>query len=127
MSTPAAVLFDCDGVLVDSEGLVHAAVAAELTALGWAMDADQARHLFLGLAWPDMRPLVETRLGPLPAEWEEDFARRIAALLASQAVPVAGAPAAVERIAQAAPVAVCSNSSRAELVIKLERTGLAPL
>ena len=55
---PQAVLFDCDGVLADSEMLVNAIVAEQLTALGWPMSAAEARQTFLGLALPDMVPRI---------------------------------------------------------------------
>jgi beta-phosphoglucomutase-like phosphatase (HAD superfamily) len=40
----SAVLFDCDGVLADTEMVVNQLVSAELSALGWVMNAEQARH-----------------------------------------------------------------------------------
>ena len=43
MKTPAAVLFDCDGVLADSEALVNAIVADQLTTLGWPMTPSESR------------------------------------------------------------------------------------
>ena len=55
---PAAVLFDCDGVLADSEGLVNRIVAEDLTARGWRISADEARETFLGLAGFAHRDLV---------------------------------------------------------------------
>ncbi len=124
---PAAVLFDCDGVLADTEWLVNTLVAAELTARGWPMDAHAAREAFLGMAWPAMRPMVEARTGPLPAAWEADFSQRIAELLARETVPVDGALEALRAVAARVPVAVASNSSRGELATKMERLGLASL
>ena len=43
MIRPSAVLFDCDGVLVDSEGLVNRILAEELTGRGWAISAPFSR------------------------------------------------------------------------------------
>ncbi len=122
--TPKAVLFDCDGVLADTEMLVNRLVATELTARGWAMDAHQARQAFLGMAWPDMRPLIEARTGALPRDWEDDFSRRITTLLAAETLPIPGAIAALRAIAAKVPVAVASNSSRRELATKMARLGL---
>ncbi len=121
---PAAVLFDCDGVLADTEMLVNQLVATELSARGWVMDAHAARHAFLGMAWPDMRPLVEARTGPLPEGWEEDFSRRITRLLEEETMPIPGAIAALHQVAARLPVAVASNSSRRELAMKMERLAL---
>lgn len=122
-----AVLFDCDGVLADTELLVNQLVAVELTARGWVMDAAEARRQFLGLAWPDIRPLVEARTGPLPPGWEQGFGHRIAELLARETMPVDGALDAVRHVAARLPVAVASNSSREELATKMARLGLAEL
>lgn len=124
---PAAVLFDCDGVLADTEMLVNRLVATELSARGWVMDVHQARREFLGMAWPDMRPLVEARTGPLPVGWEEDFSRRITALLTSETLPITGALEALRIVAGRLPVAVASNSSRRELAVKMQRLGLVEL
>lgn len=120
-----AVLFDCDGVLADTEWMVNQLVAAELTARGWSMTAAEARQHFLGLAWPAMRPLVEERTGPLDPGWERAFGHKIAELLARETLPVEGALDAVRQVAARVPVAVASNSSREELATKMARLGLA--
>ena len=125
---PRAVLFDCDGVLADTEALVNRIVAADLTARGWRLSGDQARETFLGMALPDMLPMIEARVGALPARWAHDLSYRIAATLQAEAAPVPGAIEAVQAVVAAGlAVAVASNSGRAELISKLERLGLAAL
>lgn len=122
---PAAVLFDCDGVLADSEAVVNAIVAEALSALGWPMTAAEAQHAFLGLALPDMVPRIEARVGPLPDEWSWDLSRRIAAAMADRTMAIPGAIEAVLRVAAAGvPVACASNSARLELAVKLRGLGL---
>jgi len=122
--TPAAVLFDCDGVLADTELVVNRLVATELTARGWVMDAHEARAQFLGMAWPDIRPLVEARTGPLPVGWEDDFSHRINRMLEAETLAIPDAIEALHAIAARLPVAVASNSSRLELSTKMQRLGL---
>lgn len=124
---PVAVLFDCDGVLADSEPVVNALVAAHLSALGWPMTAHEAREAFLGLSLPAMVPLVEARLGrPLPPGWPAAFSARIAARMAEGDVPaIPGAAEAVRAlVAAGVPVACASNSGRGELAAKLRALGL---
>jgi HAD superfamily hydrolase (TIGR01509 family) len=122
------VLFDCDGVLADSEGLVNRIVAANLTARGWRLSPDQARETFLGMALPDMLPMIEARVGPLPPRWAWELSQAISGALIEGLDPVPGALAALRAVAAAGlPVAVASNSSRAELRAKLGRLGIGGL
>lgn len=123
---PAAVLFDCDGVLADSEGLINALVAADLTARGWAISAEACREHFLGMHAEAMIPVIEARTGPLPADWLPRLGHDIAEALRGALRPIPGAPAAVAAVRAAGiPVAVASNSGREELTAKLETLGLA--
>jgi len=123
---PAAVLFDCDGVLADSEALVNRMIAVDLTARGWPLTAEQAGETFLGMALPDMLPMIEARVGPLPARWSHDLSRRISAMLLEEVEAVPGALAAVAAVRAAGiALAVASNSGRAELLSKIGKLGLA--
>lgn len=119
-----AVLLDCDGVLADSESLVNEIVARALTARGWAMSAEEAEHEFLGIALPDMIPRIERRTGPLPPGWAIALSRDIQAELTRALQPIPGAAESLALLAShGMAMAVCSNSSRIELRLKLETLG----
>jgi HAD superfamily hydrolase (TIGR01509 family) len=124
---PQAVLFDCDGVLADSEALHNRIIAEDVSALGWTMDAAEAERRFIGLSWRAIVPLVEARLGPgrVPGDFVERVIARVLRALQTEVVPVPGAPDALRAIVAAGiPVAVASNSSRIELTTKLQGLGL---
>lgn len=119
-----AVLFDCDGVLADSETLANRIVAEELTALGWPLDAHAAQREFLGLALPDMRPIIERRVGTVPSGWEAALCARIEHAMEHGVQPMPGAAAALHGVAaRGLMMAVCSNSGRSELLMKMRVLG----
>lgn len=125
-SRPAAILFDCDGVLADSEALAAMVVSEDLTERGWPVAPEQCQDLFLGRAVPDMVPVIEQRFGRLPDDWPAQMSHRLTERMARDVVPVPGALATVAALAGAGLTLACaSNSSRAELAAKLERLGLA--
>jgi HAD superfamily hydrolase (TIGR01509 family) len=120
------VIFDCDGVLIDSEATASRIVAAELTALGWPMDIRTAQHLFLGMTLTDMEPLIATKLGrPIDPGWRSQLMHAIVAAMANEAELVDGAVQALDGAdALGLPWRVASNSSHEELAAKFARTGL---
>jgi HAD superfamily hydrolase (TIGR01509 family) len=126
-AVPKAVLFDCDGVLADTEALHDRIMAEEISRLGWEITPEDGARLFRGLAWEAIGPQVEQRLGPgsVPADFLPQLIARVVRALEEEAQPVHGVLAALETIVAAGiPVAVASNSSRPELATKLRRLGL---
>jgi HAD superfamily hydrolase (TIGR01509 family) len=122
------VLFDCDGVLADTEALHDRISADEIASLGWEMTPEESARRFRGLAWDAIVPQVEARLGPgsVPADFVPRLLARVVRALQEEAEAVPGATEAVAAIVAAGiPVAVASNSSGAELATKLRRLGLA--
>ena len=113
------VIFDCDGVLVDSEPISNAVLAASLTTAGLPTSADEAVQEYKGMLLSDIRARAEQLLGrPLPDGLLDDFERdREQAFRTSlQAVP--GAREAVQAV-QAAGFGVCVASQG-----KLQKTEL---
>lgn len=126
---PGLIIFDCDGVLIDSEGVASRLIAGNLTALGWEMDEAQAQELFLGMSIIDMQPMIEAHLGrALAVGWRADLAAELVDALGRESVLIPGARAMLERVdAMGLDWRVASNSSDEEMAVKFGRTGLADL
>jgi HAD superfamily hydrolase (TIGR01509 family) len=125
--SPAAVIFDCDGVLVDSEILAIEVEIVMLAELGLAYEPAEYRRRFLGLHDHDFREALDidhrAATGrPLPSEFlHRTHERRLAACKA-RLTEVAGAGAAIAALAK--PKAVASSSPAAFLREKLALGGL---
>jgi len=126
---PELIIFDCDGVLIDSEMVASRVVASNLSAQGWEMDAAAAMRLFMGMSIVEMEPMIEGRLRRrLPAGWRDGLAAELLAALKDEAVEVPGAKVMLERVtAMGIPWRVASNSSDEEMDVKFGRAGMAEL
>ena len=73
-----AVLFDCDGVLVDSEAITNTVLRDMLVALGWKnLTEDECMRIFLGRTIRSEAARIETATGkPLTDEWLASFRAR---------------------------------------------------
>ena len=120
------VIFDCDGVLIDSEPVCNRVVANVLTELGWRITAGECERRFVGMSFYAMRPLVEDRLGrALPLAWENDLAMCVAETMTREAVSIPHAEQAIRAVAEMGlEWRVASNSSHREMAAKFGRTGL---
>ena len=122
------VIFDCDGVLVDSEGLSARVTAREVSLLGWPMTPEEAMTRFTGLRLSDLPPMVAAHTGrAAPEGWVEHVRSRLIAALAQDVEAVPGAADALRATtALGLPYRVASNSAHQEMAVKFARTGLAP-
>ncbi len=122
------VIFDCDGVLIDSETLSQGVVRAEAARLGWAM-TEAELHGLTGLTWSALKPVFEARLGlALPPDWPDILQQRLIGVLAEGVSPMPGARKMLEDTARLGlPYRVASNSSHEEMAKKFGATGLLPL
>ncbi len=123
------VIFDCDGVLVDSEGPSARVTAHEMSLLGWPMTPEEAMARFTGLRLSDLPPLVVAQTGrAAPEGWVEHVRGRLIAMLAEETEAMPGAADVLRATAALGlPYRVASNSSHGEMAAKFARTGLAPL
>jgi HAD superfamily hydrolase (TIGR01509 family) len=119
------VIFDCDGVLVDSERLSIRLDVELLTQLGWPMTEDEVIERWVGRTEAAMRAEIEAHLGRDVAEEWEQFAERYLAAFAAELRPVDGIAEAVDTI-QAAGYATCvaSSGDHAKIRRNLSLTGL---
>ena len=123
-----AVLFDCDGVLVDSEAITCGVLRDMLEERGWSMTLQQCMDLFIGNTVTDKRSEIEERTGlPLTPDWLLSFReRRNAALVADiQAIP--NIRSAVKALHQATGgrIACASGADRFKVEMMLKQVGLA--
>jgi HAD superfamily hydrolase (TIGR01509 family) len=92
VSAPGLVIFDCDGVLVDSEGISMRELARAMGREGGTLTAEQVAEQFVGLALADVREQVAAHLGrPLPDGWMERFVAERAEAFERELRPIPGA------------------------------------
>lgn len=117
------VIFDCDGVLVDSERIaarVQVALGAEL---GWPLTEAEVIERFIGRSAVSIREQVAERLGPRTAAlWWDRFEERHREAVDRGLSPVEGLPEALDAIAL--PTCVASSGSHEGMRHTLGRTGL---
>ena len=127
MSAHQAVLFDCDGVLVNSEPLTMRVLRDLLSARGWDMPLTECMRRFVGKATRDEATMIETRTGqPLTQEWLDYFWAERDKVLRSCLQSVPGAAAVVEHAHALTEgrIACVSGADRAKVCMQLEKTGL---
>jgi HAD superfamily hydrolase (TIGR01509 family) len=117
------VIFDCDGVLIDSEPIVNRAHAETLAACGLPYREDELLDRFCGTSDKDMLAAIEAEQGrALPA----DYAALVAAIVEqeyrSSLKPIDGVAAVLAMLST--PVCVASSSVPAKIRLGLEATGL---
>jgi HAD superfamily hydrolase (TIGR01509 family) len=115
------VIFDCDGVLVDSERLAIRIEAAILTGLGWPMTQDEVVQRFVGRSAEYMQSEIERTIGR-PIDWDTEFESRYREVFSRELLAVDGVEAALSQIT--APVCVASSGTHEKIRFSLGLTGL---
>lgn len=120
------IIFDCDGVLVDSEPLSNAVMAEHITRLGWAMNGHESIRLFKGKTTAQVHCAIEDRLGkPIDKKWTSAFHLDQEQRMRRDLTVVAGVNDLIARV-QAAGLHSCvaSQGSHEKMAISLGLTGL---
>ena len=124
-----AVLFDCDGVLVDSEPITNGVLRDMLQELGWTLTPAECMRLFVGKAVKDEVQLIEAKTGQkITEDWMVSFrARRNAGLIERvQAIPGAVQASAELYERFAGNIACASGADRFKVELQMNRCGLMP-
>jgi HAD superfamily hydrolase (TIGR01509 family) len=120
------VIFDCDGVLVDSETISASTLATSLTRIGFPVDLDYVNEHYLGRSFEVVKADHLRRTGrPLPEAFADAWYRDLFAAFRRNLKPIDGAADVLRRLA--IPKCVASSSSPARLTLSLEVTGLTTL
>ena len=116
------VIFDCDGVLVDSERLAVRVEAELISELGWVLAEEEILERFVGRSDDYMRGEIERVIGhPLP-NWQETYEARLHQAFEEELGPVDGIIEALDRIGL--PTCVASSGSHEKMWLTLGLTGL---
>jgi beta-phosphoglucomutase-like phosphatase (HAD superfamily) len=124
-----AVLFDCDGVLVDSEPITNGVLRDMLEEAGWKLSSAECMRLFIGKAVKDEIAVIEANTGqPLTEQWLHEFRGRRNEALVEGLLPIRGAVEAVAQIhtLYEGRIACASGADRFKVELQLEKCGLMP-
>ena len=120
---PQLVIFDCDGVLVDSERLAVKVVVQVLRDLGWELSEAEAIERFVGRSDADGQAMIEAKLGrKLAPGWAELLEPRSRRVFEAELAPVPGVVEALDQITT--PSCVASSAVHEQLRYTLGLTGL---
>ncbi|MFE9776477.1 HAD family hydrolase [Streptomyces sp. NPDC005931] len=120
------IIFDNDGVLVDSEPLSNRHLAAYLTELGHPTSYEDSIRDYMGSAMHRVHEMVEARTGrKLPADFDDVFHTRVFAAFERELTPVPGAVDVLEKLAaDEVPYCVASSGSHERIRVGHRAAGL---
>jgi HAD superfamily hydrolase (TIGR01509 family) len=122
MAAAELVIFDCDGVLVDSERLAVAVEARLVTELGWALSEDEVLQRFVGRSDSYMLGAIEAALGRPVPDWQERYEQRLHEAFRRELKPVDGIEQALDSLT--VPCCVASSGTHEKMALTLGLTGL---
>jgi HAD superfamily hydrolase (TIGR01509 family) len=122
LSGTELAIFDCDGVLVDSERLAVRVDMVILDRVGWPLTEEEVVERFVGRPHAYMVSEIEAHLGTLPEGWVDEYLPLYEAAFTEELVAVDGVADALDEITL--PTCVASSSTHASIRRSLELTGL---
>jgi HAD superfamily hydrolase (TIGR01509 family) len=127
--SPSLVIFDCDGVLVDTEPVANRALARFLGECGFEISYEECRRLFVGRTMQAVQAYVEEATGrPLGEDWPERIRDATLKAFAEGIEPVGGAREVLETLAASeTPYCVASSGRFEKMRFTLGATELLPL
>lgn len=117
------IIFDCDGVLVDSETVTNQVLGELILEMGGPLELVADMHRFTGVTLPETFAAIEQGLGqPLPEDFLQIYRQRTFAAYEQHLQPIAGIHEVLPQIEL--PMCVASNSPTNKIELNLSLTGL---
>lgn len=122
------IIFDCDGVLVDSEDIANKILGKHLAGVGLNMTSARIMEEYVGLSMKSVVEKIERQRGaPLPDGWLDRLQRETFAAFERELKPVAGVREVLEQLeAKGVNFCVASSGSPEKIHFTLNLTGLYP-
>ena len=124
-----AILFDCDGVLVDSEPITNGVLRQMLNEAGWAITHEECMDYFIGRTVRSATARIEAETGrPLTDEWMAQFYERRNIALTERLLAIDHIHPAIERVHayHGGRIACASGADRFKVEMQLVKVGLMP-
>lgn len=118
--TVALVIFDCDGVIADSEILSASVMIAQLAELGLSISPDDVRRDFLGRSFPTVAKVIRERFNhELPGDFEAEYRRRLLLRFEDELASTPGFKDMLSALRKPCCVATSSSRPRVERTLQL--------
>lgn len=114
------VIFDCDGVLIDSEIISATILVEQINGLGLNVDFQYVQENFLGRSFPRVVRLIREQFGvQLPADFEDNYRSELLRIFETDLVAMPGIMQAIDGLAVAHCVATSSSPKRVKRSLEL--------